>query len=219
MVLPLASRAAAQSRAAFEGVARKAIEAALILGSPLALIVFLHADTIVDLVPGSKYGPTTGSLRIISIMIPLTYLASLVTTLLQAEGRLWIIVRVGIGVAVIDGILVLATARWGLSHFGEGGAGIVAAWAMLIAEGLGTLVLLRNLGWHLWNREVLMSLARTAGCLLPAVLLEFVLRRAGVPGIMRMVIEGIVILANGFLLQVVDAALIKSLLPDRKTTP
>ena len=218
MVLPLASRAAAQSRAAFEGVARKAIEAALTLGSPLALIVFLHADTIVNL-PGSKYGPTTGSLRVISIMIPVTYLASLVSTLLQAEGRLWIIVRVGIGVAVLDGILVFATARWGVSHFGEGGAGIVAAWAMLIAEGLGTLVLLRNLGWHLWNREVLMSLARTAGCLLPAVLLEFVLRRAGVPGIVRMVIEGIVILANGFLLQVVDAALIKSLLPDRKTTP
>ena len=148
VVLPLASRAATQSQAMFEGVARKSIEAAMILSSPMALMVFLHADTIVSLAE-RKYLPTVGSLRVISIMIPVTYLASLGSTLLQAQGRMWIIVRVGIGVAILDGMLVFATARWGVSHFGKGGAGIVAAWSMLVAEGLGTLVLLNCLGRHL----------------------------------------------------------------------
>jgi O-antigen/teichoic acid export membrane protein len=218
VVLPLASRAATQSRAAFEGVARKALEAAMILSTPVALMVFLHADTIVKLAD-KKFLPTVGSLRVISIMIPVTYLASLGSTLLQAQGRMWVIVRVGIGVAILDGILVLATARWGLSHFGKGGAGIVAAWAMLIAEGLGTLVLLNTLGRHLWNREIAGSVARTLACLLPIVLLEVVLRRVGVPGLLRIVIEGLLMLANGFLLRVVDTAMIKSFLPNRQSSP
>lgn len=216
VVLPLASRAATQSQAMFEGVARKSIEAAMILSSPMALMVFLHADTIVSLAE-RKYLPTVDSLRVISIMIPVTYLASLGSTLLQAQGRMWIIVRVGIGVAILDGILVFATARWGVSHFGKGGAGIVAAWSMLMAEGLGTLVLLNCLGRHLWNREIAVSLARTLACLLPVVLIEFVLRQAGVPGLLRIVIEGVLLLANGFLLQVVDAAMIKSFLPGRSS--
>ena len=214
VVLPLASRAAAQSKSMFEGVARKSIEAALILSTPVALMVFLHADTIVKLAD-QKYLPTIGSLRVISVMIPVTYLASLGSTLLQAQGRMWIIVRVGIAVAILDGILVFLTARWGLSHFGKGGAGIVAAWAMLFAEGLGTLVLLTCLGRHLWNREIAVSMARTVGCMLPVVLIEFVLRRAGVPGVVRIVIEGLLLLANGFLLRLVDTAKIKSFLPGR----
>ncbi len=218
VVLPLASRAAAQSRAAFEGVARKSIEAAMVLSAPLAVMVFLHADTIVNLAD-RKYAPTIGSLRVISIMIPVTYLASLVSTLLQAVGRIWIIVRVGIAVAVLDGILVFLTARWGLSHFGKGGAGIVTAWSMLAAEGLGTLVLLLSLGRHLWNQEIFVSLARTLSALLPVVLVEFILRRAGVPGIVRILLEGLVLLANGFLLRVIDAATIRSFLPDRNATP
>jgi O-antigen/teichoic acid export membrane protein len=218
VVLPLASRAAAQSKVMFEGVARKSIEAAMILSAPLALMVFLHADTIVHLAE-RKYAPTVGSLRVISVMIPVTYLASLGSTLLQAQGRMWIIVRVGIGVAILDGFLVFSTARWGLSHFGKGGAGIAAAYSMLVAEGLGTLVLLHSLGRHLWNREIFMSLARTLGVLLPVVLIEFVLRRAGVPGILRIVLEGLVMLANGFLLRVVDSAMIKSFLPGRGPTP
>jgi O-antigen/teichoic acid export membrane protein len=215
VVLPLASRASAQSKAKFEGVARKSLEAALILSAPLALMVFLHADTIVKLAD-RKFLPTIGSLRVISLMIPVTYLATIGSTLLQAQGRMWIIVRVGIGVAILDGILVFASARWGISHFGSGGAGIVAAWSMLIAEGLGTLVLLHSLGRHLWNREIGQSIARTMACLVPVVLAEVVLRRAGVPGFFRIAIEGLLMLANGFLLRVIDVPLLKSFLPGRQ---
>jgi O-antigen/teichoic acid export membrane protein len=214
VVLPLASRAASQSRELFERVARKAIEAAMILSGPMALMVFLHADTVVQLTE-AKYAPTVGSLRVISIMIPVTYLASLGSTLLQAQGRMWIVVRVGVAVTILDGILVFLTARWGLSHFGKGGSGITAAWSMLLAESLGTFVLLRSLGRHLWNAEILRSLLRAAGSLLPVVLVEFILRRAGVPGLVRIVLEIAVMAANGLLLRVVDPDMIKSFLPGR----
>jgi O-antigen/teichoic acid export membrane protein len=218
VVLPLASRAATQSKSLFEGVARNAFQAAMVLGGPMALMVFLHADTIVNLADKAKFAPTVGSLRVISLMIPVTYLASLASTLLQAQGRMWIIVRVGIGVAVFDGILVLLSAKWGLRHYGPGGSGITAAWAMLLAESLGTIVLLGSLGWHLWNREILLPMVRTAGALLPVVLLEVVLRRIGVPGILRIVIEVLAMVANGFLLRVVDLDMVKSFIPGRRDT-
>jgi O-antigen/teichoic acid export membrane protein len=217
VVLPLASRAAAESRAKFEGVARKSLEAAMILSIPLALMVFLHADTIVKLAD-REFLPTIGSLQVISLMIPVTYLATIGSTLLQAQGRMWIIVRVGIAVAILDGLLVFASARWGLSHFGKGGPGIVAAWSMLIAEGLGTLLLLYSLGRHLWNREIGGSIVRTLASLVPVVLVEILLRRAGVPGFVRIAIEGLLMLANGFLLRVVDVPMLKSLLPGRQAT-
>jgi O-antigen/teichoic acid export membrane protein len=219
VVLPLASRAATQSKALFEGVARNAFQAAMVLGGPMALMVFLHADTIVNLADKAKFAPTVGSLRVISLMIPVTYLASLGSTLLQAQGRMWIIVRVGIGVAVLDGILVLMSAKWGLRHYGPGGSGITAAWSMLIAESLGTIVLLSGLGWHLWNREILGPMVRTAGSLLPVVLLEVVLRRIGVPGLLRILIEALLMVANGFLLRVVDLDMVKSFLPGRGSPP
>jgi O-antigen/teichoic acid export membrane protein len=216
VVLPLASRAAAQSQILFDGVARKTLEVAMLLSVPMALMVFLHADTIVNLAE-RKYLPSVGTLRVLSFMLPVTYLASLGSTLLQAQGRMWVIVRVGVAVAILDGILVFLTAKWGFRQFGAGGAGVAAAGSMLIAESLGTLVILRSLGKHLWNREILFTLLRVVGTLFPVVLAEIVLRRRGIPGFVRIAIEVLLMSINGLLLRVVDFTTLKSFLPVRNS--
>jgi hypothetical protein len=55
--------------------------------------------------------------------------------------------------------------------------------------------------------------------LLPVVLLEVVLRRIGVPGLLRILIEALLMVANGFLLRVVDLDMVKSFLPGRGSPP
>lgn len=215
VVLPMASRAAAESRRALSEVMCRSMELVLVCAIPIAVLLALHADTllgIVDSLGKSSYTPSTNSLRILAISVIATYVSTLANSLLQADGRLWVGVRSGVTMIVIDIILVLATARFGYNRWGAGGAGVAAAGSILIAETVGMLILVFALGPRAWDASSLATLKRLLLTMVPLFLTDIVLRRLGCNDILRAFIDLAVLAANVALLRVVDVPRVRGLL-------
>ncbi len=215
VILPMASRAAARSRRELSVVMRRSMELVLVVALPLGVLLSLHADTVMR-ITGRRFLPSTNALRILALSIIITYVATIANTLLQSEGRTWVGVRAGIIVVVSDVILVSIFARWGVRHFGDGGAGTMAAISVVIAETLGTALLVFDLGPRAWDRRGINNILRMIGALIPVVIVDQVVRkfvgRSVLDDVVRMGVDGVVFLVNVFLLRVINVGEMKRML-------
>ncbi len=146
VVLPLASRAVARSRGEFAELVKRSYELILCAGMPLSLLLALNADLVLS-IPRGNYGPAVPALRILSLLIVLSYVSMLGGTLLIADGRGWRVVRITFLTIGIDVVLNLYLIRHGWQWWGDasaglkvkdGGAGIGAAIALVTAEIVGS---------------------------------------------------------------------------------
>jgi O-antigen/teichoic acid export membrane protein len=215
VILPMASRAVSRSRKEFAIVMKRSTELILLLAIPLGAFLALHADTVLELT-GRDYLKATNALRIMSVLIIVTYLSMIMNTFLQAEGRTWVGVRAGIAVVVVDTLLVLLGVRRGYQHFGDGGAGTVASFALLIAETIGAVILVMDVGPQAWDMRSVRSLVRMLLVFVPVVIIDFVMRSVST-NFPRLIVDLIVFGANVALLKVINVGQVKSLL--RGTVP
>lgn len=152
VVLPMASRAVARSRDDFASLVKRSYEAVLCAGIPLSILLSLNADVILGLIPDGKFLPSVPALRILSLLIVLSYVSMLGGTLLIADGRGWRVVRLTFLTIGIDFVLNLYMIRHGWQWWGpgtgavkDGGAGTGAAISLVTAEVVGSTLFIYEL--------------------------------------------------------------------------
>ena len=157
---PLISRAAARSADELRSVTRRGFELVMVLAIPGSVLLALNADVVVS-VSGSSYAPSAPSLRILSIVLIVTYVIMVAATVLQVQGRSWAVVRAALTGVVVDAALLLAFVPMAARRYGDQGAGVAAAFSMLVAEITASWLLVRLVGSDMADRRALSTIAKT----------------------------------------------------------
>jgi O-antigen/teichoic acid export membrane protein len=162
VLMPLFARARARSEGEYTRILRRSLELVLIFAIPSSLFMALGAQLWVALLYGEKYAPSAASLRLLSPLFVLTYVAMLNAHSLILTGRAWSQAVISIGGVLVNPLLnwlfVPPAMRW----FGLGGAGRGAACAQLGTELLVTAAMMRLVGLRAFDRRTLVMLLKTA---------------------------------------------------------
>ncbi len=178
VLMPLASRAATRSTRELYALARRAFEFAILFGIPSAVLLALNADVVVSL-QGDQFRPSVASLRLLALVLALTYFITMASVFLQSLGRAWVGVRVALVGVVLNAVLNLAFQRSGVGWFGLGGAGVVAGFAAAANEVFVTAAMLVLLGRRAWDDGTFATLVRVLAASVPVVLVDRVLSNYG----------------------------------------
>ena len=160
---PLIARASMRSKEELQVVMRRGFELVMVLAIPGSVLLALNADVIIS-VSGRSYAPSAPSLRILSMVLAATYVIVLAAMVLQAQGQSWVVVRAALTGVVVDGVLLIAFVPMAERRFGDRGAGIAAALAMLAAEIVVAALLLRRTWDDLCDRRGLTTIGKTVLC-------------------------------------------------------
>jgi len=179
VLMPLFARARARSDDEYTLVMRRSLELVLAIAFPTSLFMALGANEWVTLLYGAAYAPAATSLKVLSSIFVLTYVAILSANVLILTGRAWAQAVISIGGLVANPLLnwlfIPASVKW----FGLGGAGIGAAISQLGTEVVVTVAMTALVGRRAFDRRSLSVIARTvAACALVAALDWWLLERA-----------------------------------------
>ncbi len=204
VLLPMASKAVGRSAEEFTTVMRRSLGSVMALSLPLCVLLCLNADTIINTL-APKFDPSIPALRILALTAIGTYLTLVCATFLQAQGKTWLGVRIGVFIVAFDAVLVLAFVGMGHRVFGAGGAGTAAALAILVAEFTGTALYVKALGRNAWDREALQLVGRVLLATVPVVLADRFMAAKGF-SIPRAFADVVVYGLNILLLRVIEPA-------------
>jgi len=194
VLMPLFARARARSDEEYNTVMRRSLELVLAIAFPTSLAVCLGAEEWVVLLYGQAYAPAATSLKWLSSIFVLTYVAILSANALILTGRAW-----SQAVISVSGLVVNPLLNWLLIHramamFGEGGAGIGAAMAQLGTEIVVTGLMTALVGARAFDRRSMLMIAKTIGVVIVVTLLDFYLQ-GRMPGLARVAVDGLAYVA------------------------
>jgi O-antigen/teichoic acid export membrane protein len=161
VLMPLFARARARSEAEYTAVLRRSLELVLTFAFPTALMMALGAEVWVTLLYGAAYAPAAVSLKLLSPLFVLTYVAMLNATSLILTGRAWAQAFVSIAGVGINPLLNSLFIPFSMRTWGEGGAGRGAACAQLGTELTVTAVMTVLVGARAFDRRTMGTVART----------------------------------------------------------
>jgi O-antigen/teichoic acid export membrane protein len=162
VLLPMSARAAARSDEELTILARRALELILIIAIPCTLLMFLGADVLAVGIFGPDYAPAARILRILAPMFVLTHVAIVGTTILIRLGRGWTATRVSLAGLALNAALNWFLIPLGLRTFGQGGAGVGAASALVLSESFVTVFITCLVVRRAFDRRNLIMIAKTA---------------------------------------------------------
>lgn len=208
VLMPLASRAATRSTRELYALARRAFEFAIIFGIPSAVLLALNADVVVSL-QGDQFRPSVASLRLLALVLALTYFITMASVFLQSLGRAWVGVRVAVVGVVLNAALNLAFQRSGVGWFGPGGAGVVAGFAAAANEVFVTGAMLILLGRRAWDDGTYATLVRVLFASIPVVIVDRILSNYGFSWL-RLLADVCVYAVNLLLLKAFDMGALRA---------
>ena len=177
--LPMFSRARRRSEAELGVSIRRSLEIILTVAIPVSLALFLGADVWIQVLGGNGFEPAARSLRVISPMFILTYIAVLSSSCLNLINRAWTVTRICLCGIFINAVLnVLLITQLG-PRLGTGGAGIGAALAAVLTETFVCAVLLSVIGRQVIDGRLLRAVLRTVIVCAAVFLLDLLLRPIG----------------------------------------
>ncbi|HEY4303882.1 MAG TPA: flippase [Gemmatimonadaceae bacterium] len=176
VLLPLTSRAAARSADELAIVSRRAMELILTIAFPISLALFLGADLIVPTVFGKAFSPAISSLRILAPLFIFTYAAMVGGTMLVRLGRGWALTWISLGGMIVTPLLNVWLIPIFGHRFGDGGAGIAAATALMVSEVLTTAIMTYMLGGMAFDRRSVIVVLKTVASCVAVGLLDWFLR-------------------------------------------
>lgn len=161
VLMPLFARARARSDEEYTLVMRRSLELVLAIAFPTSLFMALGAKEWVVLLYGSAYAPAATSLKVLSSIFVLTYVAMLSANALILTGRAWAQAFISIGGLIanplFNWLFIGPSMRW----FGVGGAGIGAAISQLGTEVVVTVAMTTLVGRRAFDRRSLGVIAKT----------------------------------------------------------
>jgi O-antigen/teichoic acid export membrane protein len=188
VLLPLFAKARARSDAEYTQVMRRSLELVLAIAFPTSLFVGLGAEQWVVLMYGDTYAPAATSLKWLSSIFVLTYVAILSANALILTGRAWAQAAISISGLAVNPLLNWLLIRRALAYFGEGGAGIGAAMAQLGTELTVTGLMTALVGTRAFDKRSLVMIAKTIGVAIVVTLFDAWLQ-GRMPGLVRIAVD------------------------------
>lgn len=181
VLLPPLSRAAKESPEKAAPIIRRALEACVIIGAPLAVGAYAAAEQVVLLLK-PEFLPASRVLEVMSATYLLTYVNVVAATCLAALNRGWTVTLVSIAMLGVAPLLDFLFVPFALQHLGTGGGAVAAGAAIVVAEVLTTGLMLRALGSLAVDARLVSVCVRTLVTAAIVVGIDFALRRLGLPG-------------------------------------
>ncbi|MBF5042606.1 MULTISPECIES: flippase [Myxococcaceae] len=179
VVMPLLSRARAESHEAFVQVLRRSVAGVITATLPIMLLIGLGADLLVRRVFGEAYAPAVHSLRVLVLLFAFTYLAILLSMALITENRGWTLTSVSITGVILNPLIALVAVPLCARHFGPGGAGVGSAVGVVGMEICVTAMLMWTVGRELLDRSTLLTIGRSLAVCAAVILLHRLLAPLG----------------------------------------
>jgi O-antigen/teichoic acid export membrane protein len=194
VLMPMLAKARARSEEEYTTLLRRSLEVVLTFAFPTSLMMALGAELWVSLLYGPSYAPAAASLRLLSPLFVLTYVAMLSATSLILTGRAWPQAFISVGGLAVNPLLnwlfVPVAMRW----YGDGGAGRGAACAQLGTEVLVTFTMTALVGTRAFDRRtVVMVVKTTVVCALVWALDTVLVART--PVVARLLVDALVYVA------------------------
>lgn len=180
VLLPLSSRAAARSQEELMLVSRRSMELILAVAVPTSLLLYVGAGPIVALAFGPAYAPAAAALRLLAPTFVLTYAAMVSATVLIRLERPWALSVVTMSGMVLSPALNLVFIRYGMRSYGQGGAGIGAAAALVLTELYAAGLLAWLVGRHGVDGRLGRVVARTAAVCAVVLVVDWLCAGLGV---------------------------------------
>lgn len=181
VLLPPLSRAAKESPEKAAPIIRRAIEACVVVGAPLAVGAYVAAEQLVLLLK-PEFLPASRVLEVIAATYLLTYVNVVASTCLAALNRGWTVTLVSIamlGVApALDFIFVPLMLDW----YGPSGGSVTCAAAIVVTELITTGIMLQRLGRLAVDARLVSVCVRTVLTAVIVIAIDYGLRRLGLPG-------------------------------------
>ncbi len=181
VLLPLLSKAAKESPEKAGPIIRRALEACVVIGAPLAVGAYAAAEQLVLLLK-PEFLPAARVLEVISVTYFLTYVNVVAAICLSALGRGWTVTLVSIAMLGVAPALDFVFVPMALQHFGPSAGSVTCAASVVVVEVVTTGLMLYRLGRMALDARLASVLLRTlltAGIVLA---IDFGLRRTGLPG-------------------------------------
>lgn len=201
VLLPLYARARARSEEEYLRVLRRSLELVLVVAVPTTLFMALGAEVWVALLYGPAYAPAATSLRILSPLFVLTYVAIVSGNALIMSDRAWSMALVSLAGLALNPLLNWLFIPRAMAALALGGGGVGAAWAQLGTEVFVTALMVWLFGRRAFDRRTLLTLARLAGISAVAVALHWLLAPLGWP---RLALEVLVFCALALATRALD---------------
>ncbi len=194
VLMPLFARARARSDEEYTKVMRRSLELVLAIAFPTSLAVCLGAEQWVVLLYGQAYAPAATSLKWLSSIFVLTYVAILSANALILTGRAWWQAGISLSGLLVNPLLNWLLIRRAMATFGEGGAGIGAAMSQLGTEIVVTGLMTALVGARAFDRRSLVMIAKTVGVVIAVTVIDFLLQ-GRIPGLLRIGVDGVAYVA------------------------
>ncbi len=188
VLLPLFAKARARSDEEYTQVMRRSLELVLVIAFPTSLFIGLGAEELLHLFNGSANVPP-GSLRILASIFVLTYIAMLSANALILTGRAWAQAGISMLGLVVNPLLNWLLIERCLKAFGEGGAGIGAAWSQLGTEVVVTTAMTLLVGRRAFDRRSLVMIAKTLAVVGVVIALDWWLHGHQWPSVPRLALD------------------------------
>jgi O-antigen/teichoic acid export membrane protein len=159
VVLPLLSKTADRSLDDMWTLAHSATALVATLAIPVAVLLSLNADIVVEVLFGTDYLPAVPAIRVLGFMFIATYASALFASILVKLGRAWAIAGITFGVVALDTGMNLVLLPRAVDWWGDGGAALAAAISLVTAEVVGTVALMGLLGRRIIARTVILPVA------------------------------------------------------------
>lgn len=181
VLLPPLSRAAKESPDKAAPIIRRALEACVVIGAPLAVGAYAAAEQVVLLLK-PEFLPASRVLEVMSATYLLTYVNVVAATCLAALNRGWTVTLVSIAMLGVAPLLDFLFVPFALQHVGTGGGAIAAGAAIVVTEIFTTGLMLRALGKLAVDARLISVCVRTFVTAAVVLAIDFGLRRLGLPG-------------------------------------
>jgi O-antigen/teichoic acid export membrane protein len=217
VLVPLMSRARARSEDEVYAILRRAIEGLVVTAVPLTLFLSLGSDLWIHLAFGDAFAPATLSMRVLSPVFVLTYLAMILSTALVVLNRPWAVTTISAASALLTPALVLLLVPTSSRWFGTGGQAGGAAAAVILSESCVTAVSFFKVGVRAVDRRSVVVMGKTLVAAVAVLVLHHLERGLGD---CRLVVDVVayaaIVLASGALRIGDVVAAVKMLLSTRK---
>ncbi|MCU0693258.1 MAG: oligosaccharide flippase family protein [Polyangiaceae bacterium] len=198
VLMPLLSRAAADSEARLNALLRRAIEAVLGIAIPVSLMMGVGADTWIGVLFGPEFANSVSSLRILAPVFVITYIATLLATSLILLERAWTVTVVSLTGLGLNLVLNLLVVPYALRRFGEGGAGIGAASVMIVTELSVAVAFLVLLGGRSFDRRSAIVVLKSVGAVMVVIGIDWLMSGLGAARLLLDALAyGALVLATG----------------------
>ena len=136
ILMPMGARLAKESTDMVNKTLLATTRIMLMVTVPIAVMLSLNASFIIEKIYTDSFLPASASLRIISPLVPISFLCTISGVYLIQVGNIWRVARISIIALLfnigLNAILIAPIHR----YFGDGGGGIATAIAVVITESL-----------------------------------------------------------------------------------